>query len=54
MKNPGKIKSWEETVGKKSDLHPCPCDPACNCDMKEPCLGCETYGAWLNKERING
>jgi hypothetical protein len=35
----------------KPDLHPCPCDPACNCSMQEPCLGCETYGDWINERK---
>lgn len=34
-----------------ADLMPCPCCPATRCSMDEPCLGCETYGEWLNKLR---
>jgi hypothetical protein len=46
MKKPIKIPSYEELT-KKPDLHPCPCDRACNCAMEESCLGCETYAKWL-------
>jgi len=35
-------------IGEIDILMPCPCDPACNCAMDELCLGCETYGEWLN------
>jgi hypothetical protein len=48
-KNPGKIISFDEMIGKPKDLHPCPCNPACTCEMTEPCLGCETYGEWLSR-----
>lgn len=33
-----------------SELNQCPCNPACKCLMGEPCLGCETYGEWLNRQ----
>ncbi len=36
---------------KKEELYPCPCCKATKCIMDEPCLGCETYGEWLNKRK---
>jgi hypothetical protein len=30
-------------------LSPCPCCKATMCLMDEPCLGCETYGEWLEE-----
>ena len=54
-KNQGHIISWEEMMGKPDEkLNQCPCNPACKCVMDEPCLGCETYGEWLIKEKDNG
>ena len=35
-------------IGELDILMPCPCNPSCTCAMNKPCLGCETYGEWLN------
>jgi hypothetical protein len=45
------IPSYEELTKGKPELHQCPCDPACKCEMDDPCFGCETYGEWLTKEK---
>ncbi len=37
-------------IGTEEGLHKCPCCPATKCKMDEPCLGCETYGEWINGE----
>jgi hypothetical protein len=34
--------------GKRA-LHKCPYDAAVTCNLEEPCLGCETFGEYLNK-----
>lgn len=31
----------------ENKLNQCPCCKATKCEMSEPCLGCETYGEWL-------
>lgn len=31
----------------EKELNQCPCNPACKCEMDEPCLGCEEYGNWI-------
>ena len=34
-----------------AEMMPCPCSPMAMCRMDQPCLGCETYGEWLNRRR---
>lgn len=34
-----------DTVVSKGDLHQCPYDKATRCNLKDPCLGCETWAA---------
>ncbi len=43
----------EMTIASEDEpeLHQCPCCPATTCIMDTPCLGCETYGEWLNEKK---
>ena len=36
---------------KKDKLYQCPYNEACECNLKEACLYCETFGEYLNREQ---
>lgn len=36
-----------------SKLYQCPYCKATKCDLKDPCLGCETFSEFLNAQREN-
>lgn len=38
----------------RDGLTKCPCDPSTKCRMTEPCVGCETYSAWLRADQSEG
>ena len=33
-----------------SKLYQCPYEKACKCNLKSPCLECETFGEFLNAQ----
>lgn len=38
-------------MARKNKLYQCPYDKACLCELEEPCCTCETFAAYIKKER---
>ena len=48
--NDQKIREHIDSVLPDENLYQCPYVKACKCDLKEPCLYCETFGEYLNEK----